>query len=345
MSRLLVEVEKVNDILKFKTNNTQGNLKVYYSTNTEMKDERLLLVSDDCEFEVEAPTNVSRIFFRVKQGENTSNIFSTRLINANSIDNFRDLGGYKTVDGRTVKWGCFYRTASLSSVSLEDKILLENMKIKTIFDLRSKMEVLSGKDVELNGCKYINESGIVTLDDRNITKDKHYIKEENFDMHKMIMELLKNQDKIKEVGEFFLDGYKKMIQHNEAFKILFDTLKSEERLPLIFHCTSGKDRTGVAGALILLALGVDEKTVIEDYCLSNKYREEVNNKQIDKIKEYVKDAKLLEICRAFFEVKEEYLMIALNYIKKEYSSYEEYIIEGLKVTREELQTFRDKYLE
>ena len=103
------------------------------------------------------------------------------------------------------------------------------------------------------------------------------------------------------------------------FKIFFANIKQEERLPLVFHCTAGKDRTGVAGALLLLALGVSEKKVVEDYTLSNVYRKESNELQFAKIRSFIKDENVLEAIKWMFEVKEDYIMVTLNEIKKKYA--------------------------
>ncbi len=147
-----------------------------------------------------------------------------------------------------------------------------------------------------------------------------------------------------DIESFLVSGYRTMVEKNEAFKIFFANIKQEERLPLVFHCTAGKDRTGVAGALLLLALGVSEQKVVEDYTLSNVYRKESNELQFAKIRSFIKDENVLEAIKWMFEVKEDYIMVTLNEIKKKYSSYEEYIINELGVTRNELNKLKEKYL-
>lgn len=337
VKKMVATVNKIEDNLIFTVNNFKNKYKVYYSTSNTMEKKQLLIIGDKEEIEVKSPIEEQRLFFEIIDGEESTGVFATRLVEVTTIDNFRDLGGYITEDGKTVKWGYFYRCASLGVVNERDKAYLESMRIATIFDFRSKMEVDAENDIELNNCKYINESGIKGFD--SIFNDK-----ENFDMKRLIMDVIKLPEKIKEIQEFVVGGYKTMVKENEAFKILFDTIKNTEKLPLVFHCTAGKDRTGVAGALILLALGVGEDKVIEDYCLSNIYREVTNEKQLSEIRKYVKDESIIDVIKNLFMVKKEYLMFTLATIKEKYSTYQDYVINELGVSQEELEIFRNNYL-
>lgn len=337
MKKLSAVVNKSGEYFIFEINNFNKPYKIYYSTSNTIENKKLLTEDNKSKLKIKSPINNNRLFFEVICEEQTTGIFSTRLVDVESIENFRDLGGYITEDNKVVKWGYFYRCGSLGEVSERDKEYLENMKISTIFDFRSEMEVSAQKDIELSNCKYINESGIKNLDDNLKSK-------ENFDMKALMMEMMKDKDKLKGFDSILLDGYRVMVEQNEAFKILFDTIKNPDRLPLVFHCTAGKDRTGVAGALILLALGVSEDKVIEDYCLSNIYREATNEAQLNEIRKFIDDEQVIEIIKGVFMVKREYLMITLDKIKESYSSYVEYIINALGVSEKELEIFRKKYL-
>lgn len=337
MNKIKASVCKFNEYYSFEIENFEKEYKIYYSTSNTMEDKKLLMKDNKKNTKVIEPIKNNRLFFEIICEEKTSGVFSTRLVDVKSIDNFRDLGGYITEDNKIVKWGYFYRCANLSKVIERDKQYLENMGISTIFDFRSSSEVYSEKDVELNNCKYINESGTKTL-------ESHFKDKENFNMKALLMEIIKDKEKLKHFNSVLEDGYKVMVEQNEAFKILFETIKSPQRLPLVFHCTAGKDRTGVAGALILLALGVSEEKVIEDYCLSNIYREEINNIELNEIRKFTNDEEVIEIIKAAFLVKKEYLMITLDTIKNNYSSYRDYIINGLGVAEKELEVFKKNYL-
>lgn len=337
MNILKAIVNKVNDEYVFKISNFNDEYEIYYSINNNMEGKSLLVKGYDEEIKVKSPTDNTRVFFEVINAGRSTGAFSTRLVDVSSIENFRDLGGYVTEDGRRVRWGCFYRCANMGKVNERDKNYLENMGLATIFDLRSEMEVATEADVKLKNCKYINESGIKDMENSIGSKD-------NFDMISVLKEMLRNTEKMNDIESFLVSGYRTMVEKNEAFKIFFDNIKQEERLPLVFHCTAGKDRTGVAGALLLLALGVSEKRVVEDYTLSNVYRKESNELQFAKIRNFIKDENVLEAIKWMFEVKEDYIMVTLNEIKKKYSSYEEYIINELGVTRNELNKLKENYL-
>lgn len=251
MNELIASVNKIDNEYVFKVENTIGTYEIYYSTDKNMKDKKLFSISDKEIVNTKDLIQNERLFFEIINGDRTTGVFSTRLVDLFSIDNFRDLGGYKTKDGRSVKWGYFYRCANMGNVSESDKRYLENMGMSTIFDLRSKVEVESEPDVELKNCKYINESGIKDMESSLPNK-------ENFDMMKVLQDMMKNPESLKGAEIFLINGYKTMAKKNDAFKVFFDNIRLEERLPLVFHCTAGKDRTGVAGALLLLALGVSE---------------------------------------------------------------------------------------
>lgn len=337
MSKLKAIVKQLENKLIFNISNFDNSYEIYYSLKNTLEDKILLLVGQTKEVEVKCPIERNRLFFEVISEGKSTGVFSTRLLNVSSIDNFRDLGGYETEDGKSVKWGIFYRCASLGVVNEEDKLYLENMGIKTIFDFRSESEVDAENDIDLNNCKYINESGIKDM-------DNGVGGNENFDMFSMIKELMKNQERIRGIEDFLMSGYESMVTKNDAFKILFATLKDDDRLPLVFHCTAGKDRTGVAGALVLLALGVSEEKVIEDYCLSNMYREATNEIQLNKIRSFVNNEEIIESIKGLFMVRKEYILITLKKIKSEFGTFENYFINGLSVTKSELETFKSKYL-
>jgi len=175
----------------------------------------------------------------------------TKVIPFEAVHNFRDMGGYKTKDGRRVKNGLFYRSAALGKMTLADKELFETLGIKTIFDYRDNNEAYHNPNPVFSYAQYIQIPA----------KGNH------------AFEMPTNaggRDFYKVVSpEMFRDFYAQMPFNNLSFKELMQTIQNPDNLGLVHHCAVGKDRTGIGGALILLALDVPEETIMEDYLDTN----------------------------------------------------------------------------
>lgn len=164
--------------------------------------------------------------------------------------NFRDLGGYRTTDGRAVRWGRVYRAGSLAELTDDDVAYLGRLGLRLVCDLRSAEEVEHRPDRLLPGAAVLA---------RPIAVEVGRLRQmfTLFRLRHRIQELLQN-------------AYTIMLDQNgpiyaEIIRLVADPANS----PLVVHCTAGKDRTGLAAALLLLALSVPEETVIADYTLSN----------------------------------------------------------------------------
>lgn len=174
--------------------------------------------------------------------------------------NFRDLGGYKALGGRLVRRGLLYRSGALYEFTPEEIRLLEGRRIRTVLDLRSEAEAAAFPDPALPGADYIRISAMV--DEKG--EDINYSPAALF---KMAVQQ-KGRDKVEAVSKLC---YEIIPFGNPAYRKMFE-LMLEGSVPMVIHCTAGKDRTGVAAMLILLALGVDEETIIEDYMQTNTCR-------------------------------------------------------------------------
>ena len=114
---------------------------------------------------------------------------------------------------------------------------------------------------------------------------------------------------------------------------------------VLWHCTYGKDRTGVAAALLMYALGVDEETIMEEFLLTNEvYQKEIAGLEVA-LKNAGYDDAVVGEAQAIVGVKGEYLTAAFDAVKEEYGSIEDYIRNQLGVSDEALHQLREKYLE
>ncbi|WP_454279077.1 tyrosine-protein phosphatase [Sphingomonas sp. Marseille-Q8236] len=168
--------------------------------------------------------------------------------------NFRDLGGYRTADGRTVKWGLLYRSGQMHDLTRADYAYLQKLGIRTVCDFRDTRERAGEPTLWPAGRKPKVLSDDYTLD---VSAMKLPGDPATWTHEQVVTAMTATYPKL-------LD------QFNGQYRRMFAELLAGD-VPLAFHCTAGKDRTGVAAALLLTALGVPRATIIDDYLLSNQH--------------------------------------------------------------------------
>ena len=168
----------------------------------------------------------------------------SRKIALDGTVNFRDLGGYGTSDGRHTKWGRIYRADGLTHLSETDLDLLRELGIKTVIDLRTSAEV---------------DEGTFPIDKLAVS----------FHHHPLMRQVGSNDDFTVTPG-FLAATYLDMADesHGAIAKVL-RLLANDANAPAVFHCTAGKDRTGVTAAVLLSLLGCSRATVVADYVESH----------------------------------------------------------------------------
>lgn len=178
-----------------------------------------------------------------------------RRIQLQGAYNFRDLGGYSTTFKEKTIWGKLFRSDNLAKLTVSDLNKIEKLNIRLVIDLRSKEErtLKPNKLPSNNGIKTAN----IAIADTNIKisalkKAIFYGKLSDLDLEDVVLFL-----------------YKRAISdYQNELKQVFSLLSDPDHYPVLILCNSGKDRTGVVIALVLLALDVPRKTIIEDYMLS-----------------------------------------------------------------------------
>jgi protein-tyrosine phosphatase len=180
-----------------------------------------------------------------------------RVIALEGAVNFRDLGGYVTPDGARTRWRVLFRADGLGELTGPDLDVLREIGIRTVVDLRSGYEVEQGRfDVDAHPVEFHHFPFIDTLP--------------NADEWNLRPGLLGSQYKemLDEAGPQILGA--------------LTVLASPDALPAVFHCTAGKDRTGLLSAIVLSLLGVPEETVVADYALSGEAMERLRRKLMEK---------------------------------------------------------------
>lgn len=171
--------------------------------------------------------------------------------------NCRDLGGYPTAGGRHVRTGALYRSDRLSTLTPDDLEELGGRGIRTVVDFRA------GPEVERDRSRlWPDVTSHISLPVGDTVDGDISMVDQIF------------EGRLRSVSEDDMtELYLKMIgTYGERFAQLVAIAADIDHLPMLFHCTAGKDRSGIASALLLEALGVDRETVLDDYCLSNELR-------------------------------------------------------------------------
>ena len=295
---------------------TKGNWKLYAGSSVDKIDftQPIAQGMDSGTFPIDVPTD-SRSYFQVVTEEGKS-ILSDRHLPMTGGYNFRDLGGYRNKDGKYVKWGKIFRSDDLHNLTDADLAYLASIPLVSIVDFRSQEEISQAADLDPSSVKH-NYKYSITPGDlmQAVQADMKNITEMKADTLMMGMNVLLVSDSA-------------CIQEYRKF---FDLLQNDENVPLMFHCSAGKDRTGMGAALVLSALGVDEETILKDYLLSNKY---LANKYAAYKAQYPALSPL-------FEVKPEFLTAGLDRIKQDHGSVENYLTKVLHV---DIDKMREKYL-
>ena len=250
-----------------------------------------------------------------------------RLLPMDGAYNTRELGGYKTTNGKSVKWGMLFRSDKLSDISETDQKYLQNLGIKRIVDFRSEGEKTEDPNNIPDGIDYIETP--INVDGA---------------MRSKIEAVLKGETN-REIKSFLVDANKEFVtNYTDVYENFLRGLIDEDG-PTLFHCTAGKDRAGFAAAITLIALGVSKEHVIEDYMKTNVFTKDRIDEMIDKIELmslYQVDA---EILRPLIGVERIYIETAFNTAEEKYGSLENFIREGLNISDEEIQILRNKFLE
>ena len=179
-----------------------------------------------------------------------------------SLAYFRDLGGIKTEDNKIVKTGLLFRSSETAEISAEDKkSLLEDYQLSICIDLRTPEEVEFSPDAFVNEIEYHHIPLLSNEENPAVTR-------------KTRMAVLKRRMKEGGMKAHISRLYRLLVNSKDSiagFKKIFDILKRDKEETIIYHCTQGKDRTGLVSAFILAALGVDKETIINDYLQFNSY--------------------------------------------------------------------------
>ncbi len=245
-----------------------------------------------------------------------------RIVKMTGTVNFRDLGGYKTIDGREVKWGKVYRSADISKLTDDDLAKVEKKHIHTVIDFRGVQESAAAPDrlpaaADYTLCPAGSDSA--SLDPRKW------------------MSMIKKRDTAALAG-----FYSETAPFGDRYKPLFQKLL---HMPgdsaLLYHCTGGRDRTGIASALFLYVLGVPYNTIEADYLASNVYLANWNSQMFKQMSGYLgmSEEEITEVMK----LRPSLLKATFNAIEKKYGSMDKFFETELGVGKQEKARLVDLY--
>ena len=256
----------------------------------------------------------------------------SHLIHFDKLNNTRDLGGMKTTDGRFIREHLLFRSGSLSELSDHDVETLSGA-VRTVVDLRSDGEREQKPDLMIPGVNYIHIPIVEDLTG-GITREKEA------DMS-LVRKFIFKPDEAKAYMTEMYRGFAEDAaarQYGRFMQLLLDGS------PVLWHCSAGKDRAGIASVIIEEALGVGREDIIEDYLETGEYiRKDIEN-LTGVIKQLVGTDHDLppETLQYLFGVEKDYLMTFYSAVDEKSGSMDSFLEESLGVDRNLL---REKFLE
>ncbi|WP_063750080.1 tyrosine-protein phosphatase [Streptomyces rimosus] len=255
-----------------------------------------------------------RQWFRLVPDEGDPLTLADRSLRLEGAANFRDVGGYRTADGRWVKMGVLYRADALHKLTDADLAKLRRLGIRTDFDLRTPGERAKAPDRVPAGARYVVAN---------------VIGEENS------AELPPTAEASERL---MAESYRQFVVRPsaaKAYRSLFRMAAEPGSYPLLYHCSSGKDRTGWATAVLLTALGVDRETVMPDYLASNDYLAASNAAELAK-----QPPEIAARLKPVLETRAPYLNAAFDEVEARFGTFGAYLREGLGLNAQELERLR-----
>jgi len=244
--------------------------------------------------------------------------------------NFRDLGGYPTADGRRVRWGLLYRSGSMAGLTDADYAYLKKLNIKAVADFRSTEERLR------EPTRWPTDGN----EPRRLQRDYSLELGE-------LMAVMREAPSAAAAKIAFASFYRRLPEQFAAqYREMFAEMLAGNS-PLAFNCSAGKDRTGVAAALILTALGVSRDVVTSDYLLSNRFykpkpptAEAANDPTAQMFSRMPPD-----IVQVFMGVDGSYLDAAFAGMAERYGSVDNYLEQAMGLTATDRAKLRELYTE
>lgn len=260
-----------------------------------------------------------------------------RLLKINNGYNFRELGGYKTRDGHTIRWGRLIRSGALNRLTAVDEQVLAQLPVKVVIDLRGQPEVNAAPDRVPTTATY-HHLPVFNVDVTNASRSD--------------AEVAKEMQVVGNGFRHMLVEYDQMVKAptaKHAYREMFRLLLANEDGATLFHCTAGKDRTGFGAFLILTALGVPQATIFDDYLLTNQATATFRKTWLASLRDTDQDLGNLDAViknrSDMIKAYREYLEHAVATVNQVAGSPQRYLTDYLGLTTGDLIDLRRLYLQ
>jgi protein-tyrosine phosphatase len=267
-------------------------------------------------------------FFKLVAADGAGLVVGERRPAVEGCPNLRDLGGYEAKDGRCVKWGTIFRSSNLARLTDSGLDQIKRLGINLVCDFRTEAETrkLPNRFPDSEAVGYVRlpiqhgEFEPTSVFDRIKKGDCDWISE-----------------------DFMIQGYIESVdRYTDVWTRLFTLLSESRNRPLLFHCTGGKDRTGAAAALVLLALGVPTETVVADYSLSDGYNVDVRKAIYAHLQPFGVDIAKVE---PYFTAPESRIRALLEHVNARYGSAVDYLVKRAGISEKTIALLKDDLLE
>lgn len=267
-----------------------------------------------------------RIFGIANADKNKIAYVSEKHIPMQGTPNFRDLGGIVNKQGRQLRWGAIFRSGRLTELTNIDLEYFKTLNIKTVIDFRTHEEIERHPDLYPSNMQ-VNAIHAMIGNPADMSRELR---------NRNVSEITPQQ-----ADSYMLDVYSHFTDSLSDFQPIFDTmLTSGRKAPFLFHCTAGKDRTGIAAALLLSALNVDREIIFNDYMMSNPCNAPFYEENLKKTIPY---GFTKEVVHVLSHVKRHYLEALFCNIEQQYGSTETMLEKVFGLTPQKQQALLDEY--
>lgn len=253
-----------------------------------------------------------------------------KVIRIKKVHNFRAVGNIKNTEGRTLKEGMLYRSAHLHQFKKKSFDELGKLGVSEIIDLRNSKEISEKPDHLPNG----------------ITYKKYSAFEDEGDQLSQARKLvLKGKVNASDADQRMIGFYREYVTENpQTIKTIITEILDSDK-PILYHCTAGKDRTGIVTALILTILKFDKETIYNEYLLSNNFRKPLVEKRLRLANNlhFLYPNMDLQVLEKLSWVEKRYLDAAFREIDKKYGSTDAYIQQVLGISEARRTQYIQKF--
>lgn len=254
------------------------------------------------------------------------------------LPNTRDVGGLPAAEGRYVKHARLLRSGALDRATTRDlEVLVDDFDLRTVIDLRTEEERHEHPDPQdgLTDVRFV-DAPVLSTSTFGVTREGGMMS-----ALKTLRTLQKDPASIMETV------YESMVldeQSQRGFASFFDDVLATEEGSVLWHCTVGKDRAGLAAAFLLQALGVPREAIERDYLATNRYVESEAQSIMDTLASHGLAGKLDKSIHVINSADPRFLQAAFNAVEREYGSLDAYVRDQLGVTDEKRDALRARYL-